>query len=235
MERSGKEVISGTQTEVYPPLRPGWGKEQESLQAGRTRSQSFLPASRLCSHNLSGEQPPSTPRALASSHKAQTWQRQFNKNRRRLEPPKSRPANKKKNHRSPKQHSQEHLPEHLESLTLCPSRPPAAPARLPSGWAHAALPGAGSPPGSPAALGKFPAKLSRRTPLLTLGRGQAGCSPRSGPAARTDGEQQLFRDNQRWEAAPVNSVHPVAAGSVSSSWQQLSQEQWWAQLEIFHN
>lgn len=75
--------------------------------------------------------------------------------------------------------------------------------------------------------------------LTPGGEGRQPSSPcsavrlRAGRGVMESGE--LFSDNQRWEAAPVNSVHPVAAGSASSSWQQPSPEQWWAQLEIFHN
>lgn len=221
-------------------------RQRKRVTADRTCSQSLLPTSCRCSHNLSGEHPPLVLRPFAPSHKTQTWQQGMpqndKKNQRQTEPPKDRPVSYKKTQLTPRQHFQKHLTMHLEILTLCPSRPPPAPAQ----WLSPNHPPRGWEPVSPPALGKSPAKFAHHTPQprctpLTLPwrEGRQPTSPCSAVRLRAGRRvmesRELFSDNQRWEAAPVNSVHPVAAGSVSSSWQQPSQEQWWAQLEIFHN
>lgn len=244
MERRGRELISGTQTEVYPPLPASWGKEKESLQTGHAPRvfcqppafahttylgsilRQYWDLSRLVAkHRRDNKVHPQTPTNTSAGPNLRKIPQLVTK----------------KTNRTPRQHFQEHLAMHLEILTLCPSCPPA-----PDQWLSPHHPPRGWEPVSPPALGKSPAKFAHHTPQprctpLTLPwrEGRQPTSPcsavrlRAGRRVMESGE--LFSDNQRWEAAPVNSVHPVAAGSVSSSWQQPSQEQWWAQLEIFHN
>lgn len=238
MERSGKEVISGTQTEVYPPLPPSWGNKKESLQTGHAprvfcQSLAFAHTAYLGS-NL---QPHQDLWHRVTKHRCDNEVRQFNQKQCRIKPPKSRPAKEKRtpNPKATFPRAPHRALGNPHSLPLTSSSSPRSapkwlsPRHPPRGWEpvpHQHL--ENSQPSCPGA------RLS-----LPWGEGRQAASPRSAlrlRAGRTVMEsRQLFSDNQRWEAAPVNSVHPVAAGSVSSSWQQLSQEQWWAQLEIFHN
>lgn len=82
------------------PSTPHELRQRKRVATDRTRCQSFLPASRLCSHNLSGEHPPAVPRPLASSHKTQMWQhgtpRNANKHQCRIKPPKDHLAGSEK-------------------------------------------------------------------------------------------------------------------------------------------
>lgn len=226
-------------------------RQGKRVTTDRTRSQSFLPSPCPCSHNLSGEHPPPVPRPLASSHKTQRVTRRCAPKHPKTSTSAGSDLQRitrlvRKNHRTPRQHFQEHLAGALGNPLSSPltssSSPCSAPkvteptpssrglgARFPTGAGK--IPGQVRPPRS-----RQPRCMPFTFPRSEGRQPTSPCSAvrlRAGRGVMESGE--LFSDNQRWEAAPVNSVHPVAAGSVSSSWQQPSQEQWWAQLEIFHN
>lgn len=208
MKRRGREVISGTQSEVYPPLPMSWGKETESQQTGHAPRVFCQPLAfahttylrsilhlyrdlqrRATKHRCDNKLRPKTPTSTSARWNLQriAWL-------------------VRKKHRNPRQHFQEHLAVPLAILTLCPSPPPPAPAQLQSAWAPHRPPrrGVGWEPVSPPALGKktqtqpsSPTALSAapasRLEAYPGGRGQAAFLPALGsPAAcraRSDGER----------------------------------------------
>lgn len=177
MEKSEKEVISGTQTEVYPPLLRSWGEDR--VTTSRTCSQSFLPAPCLAHTARLGSSlhPHQDLEHRVTKHRRDSEVRQFRKNHCRTKPPKSRPATQKQTPLNPKatfprapQRALGNKPSLFAPRVFL--QPPLgsratelSPRHPPRGW---------EPVSPTAALGKFPAKLSRRSPLLTLRRERAG-------------------------------------------------------------
>lgn len=181
------------------PSTPCKLRQRERVTANRTCSQSLLPTSCLCSHNLSGEHPPPVLRPFAPSRKTQTWQQgtppNTNKHQRRTEPPKDPPVSYKKNQQNPKTtfpRAPRNALGNPHSLPLMSSSPcsvtePTSPSQglgacFPtSAWK---IPSQVRPPHSAAPLHAF---------NLTLKRGQAAYLPVLGSPvacrAQSDGER----------------------------------------------